>query len=244
MAACEVDSSPKALVYRGPAACSGCAESVADLLKSSGSKFVVDFAGPNEKIDITTESLQGIDLFAQPGGGDLAPAWEATKKYKDVIRNYVAEGGRYAGFCVGAYLAGPDQGFDLLPSGSSVAREVDQPGSQVPDERDTVIQVDWTFQTGSEKGQKQDGRWVYFQDGAVVKLAADAPGVVLGTYSSNGNVASSVTPFEKGWVGLVGPHPEADQSWYDLVNVTNPDGIKFDIGHDFVDSIMAQPANK
>lgn len=62
-------SRPKAMVYRGPAACQGCPESVAALLRSSPSNFDVVFAGPNENIDITESSLKGIDLYAQPGGG-------------------------------------------------------------------------------------------------------------------------------------------------------------------------------
>jgi hypothetical protein len=83
----------------------------------------------------------------------------------------------------------------------------------VKNTKDTIIQVDWNFQTGPPKGQQQEGRWMYFQDGSVMKLSRNAPSVILGTYTSNGDVAASLTPFGKGWVGLVGPHPEADQTW-------------------------------
>lgn len=144
---------------------------------------------------------------------DLDPAWKHTKKYKKIIRNYVSQGGRYAGFCLGAYLAGKDRGFDILPPGSNATDEIDQPGTQVPDERDTVIQVDWAFQTGKRKGEADKGRWVYFQDGAVIQLLHEGSATILGRYSSNGDVAASVTPFGKGWVGVVGPHPEADELW-------------------------------
>ncbi|CRG86454.1 putative protein C23C11,06c [Talaromyces islandicus] len=244
MAARDSHSSPKALIYRGPAACDGCPESVAALLQSSSSNFEVEYAGPNEEIDINAESLSDVDLFVQPGGGDLKPGWKHTKKYKNAIREYVAQGGRYAGFCLGAYLAGPHLGYDLLPPGSFIADEMDQDGAQVKNATNTVIQVNWTFHTGAKKGEKEDGRWLYFQDGAVMKLAPsvlnDSSTTILGRFSANNDIAASVTSFEKGWVGLVGPHPEADESWYQLVNVTNPDGIHFDIGHDFVESIMAQ----
>ncbi|KAH8705807.1 hypothetical protein BGW36DRAFT_435816 [Talaromyces proteolyticus] len=244
MATRDSDSSPKALIYRGPAACDGCPESVAAILESSSSKFVVKYAGPNEEIDINAESLNEVDLFVQPGGGDLEPGWKHTKKYKKAIRDYVAQGGIYAGFCLGAYLAGPKLGYDILPPGSYIADEADQPGAQVKNYKDTVIQVDWTFHTGPNKGQEQDGRWLYFQDGAVMKLAPNASALILGKYSSNGDIAASVTPFGKGWVGLVGPHPEADESWYQLVNVTNPDGVKFDIAYDFVESIIDWATNQ
>lgn len=138
------------------------------------------------------------------------------KKYKPTLRNYISAGGRYAGFCLGAYLAGYDPGFNLLPSGSDTDEEITQKGAQVKSTKNMIIQVDWTFQTGPRKGQKADGRWLYFQDGAVVKLDLKRAGVdveVLGRYSSNGDVAACVVGFGKGRVGLVGPHPEADESW-------------------------------
>jgi hypothetical protein len=69
MAACDSHSTYKALIYRGPAACDGCPESVAALLKSSSSNFEVKYAGPNEEVDINAESLSDVDLFVQPGGG-------------------------------------------------------------------------------------------------------------------------------------------------------------------------------
>lgn len=69
MAIRDSPSSLKALIYRGPAACDGCPESVAALLQSSASNFDIEYAGPHEKIDINAESLSDVDLFVQPGGG-------------------------------------------------------------------------------------------------------------------------------------------------------------------------------
>ncbi|KAB8235884.1 uncharacterized protein BDW43DRAFT_308696 [Aspergillus alliaceus] len=104
----------------------------------------------------------------------------------------------------------------------------------------------WTglFGTGSPTGRLDKGQWVYFQDGAVIHLPVTYQGVVMGRCSTNQEVAVSVTPFGKGWVGLVGPHPEADESWYEDADITNPEGVRFDIGHDFVETIMAQDKGK
>lgn len=134
------------------------------------------------------------------------------KRYKPAIRNYIAHGGRYAGFCLGAYLAGHDPGFDLLPSDSDTNEEIIQKGAQVTNTKDTIIQVDWRFHSGPRKGELQPGRWMYFQDGAVMELS-NASAIELGRYSSNGGVAACVFSFGEGSVGLVGPHPEADGSW-------------------------------
>lgn len=64
-----VAAQPQVLVYRGPAACEGCAESVAHVLKTSVSQFNVTYVGPNEDVDITSESLSQADAYCQPGGG-------------------------------------------------------------------------------------------------------------------------------------------------------------------------------
>ena len=60
---------PRALVYRGPAACQGCPEAVKRLLETSPSKFQVSYAGPNENVQMSAEALNKVDVYAQPGGG-------------------------------------------------------------------------------------------------------------------------------------------------------------------------------
>lgn len=137
-------------------------------------------------------------------------------QYAEPIKNFVANGGRYMGFCVGAYLAGYNPGLELLPQGEDVDEESKQPGAQVTNDNDTIINVDWTFSTGDEAGTTQKNRWLYFQDGAVIDIAESSTSKVLARYSSNGDIAASLTAYQSGWVGLVGPHPEADQSWCKL----------------------------
>ncbi|KAF9771358.1 hypothetical protein IL306_011017 [Fusarium sp. DS 682] len=223
---------PKAVVYRGPASSEGCPEGIHDLLVSSPSNFEVIYAGPNEKIDVI-EALKGATIYAHGGGPNWSKAYRSTKKYEKAIQEFVNSGGHYLGFCLGAYLAGPKNGYNLLPKGVDTEQEIERRGAQVKGEEDTVINVDWTF--GS--GKTEDKRWLYFQDGVVIRgMDGSKPGKVVGRYSANGDVAASITPYGKGWVGLVGPHPEADQTWYDGAGIKNPEGIRFDIGHDFVEA--------
>lgn len=110
-------------------------------------------------------------------------------------------------------MAGHDPGFGLIPPNDNVAQEIEAPGSQVDDEDDTIIQVDWTFSTGKKKGKTERKRWLYFQDGAALMLAEGSEARVLARYERTGDVAALVCGFGKGWVGCVGPHPEADQAW-------------------------------
>lgn len=63
------DAPLQALVYRGPASCEGCPESVGALLESSPTNINVTYVGPNEDVDITAESLSQADIYAHPGGG-------------------------------------------------------------------------------------------------------------------------------------------------------------------------------
>lgn len=207
---------PKALVYRGPAACDGCPEAVGELLESYHPKFRVVYAGPDEDVDFTRDSLKDATVCAFPGGPDLDEAWDDMKDYRNPIRDFVSAGGHYLGFCLGAYLAGHSPGFGLLPGDADTDSEIDQKGAQVKNDKDTIIEVNWTFTDGHE----EKNRWLYFQEGSMIRDLDKAKmressryGRVLATYSKSGDVAACVTPFGKGWVGLVGPHPEATKDW-------------------------------
>lgn len=139
------------------------------------------------------------------------------KPYAPAIRDFVSRGGRYLGFCLGAYLAGHTPGFGLLPSGTDTDAENDQRGAQVKTDKDTIIQVHWRFTTGSNAGQMAEDRWIYFQEGAVIHGIRDTDtSFVLGRYSKTGNVASCLNKYGNGWVGLIGPHPEATEEWCKL----------------------------
>ncbi|KID99381.1 biotin protein ligase, partial [Metarhizium majus ARSEF 297] len=240
----------RALVYRGPAVCKNCPGALAQLLESSPQKVAVTYAGPGEEVKVTAESLRNVDVFAYGGGPDLDGAWAEIQDAAPAIRDFVSQGGRYMGVCLGAFLAGFSPGLGLLPAGADVDREIAQRRAQVANDSDTLIQVDWTFQAdaaGHARGQTVRDRWAYFQDGVVIKglpgarrrardrAAGDA---VLARYSQSGDVAASRTPHGDGWVVLVGIHPEATSLWYNRYNLTNPDGIQFDIGYDFVTAAL------
>ncbi|KID74739.1 uncharacterized protein G6M90_00g109260 [Metarhizium brunneum] len=240
----------RALVYRGPAVCQNCPGALAQLLESSPQKVAVTYAGPGEEVKVTAESLRNVDVFAYGGGPDLDGAWAEIQDAAPAIRDFVSRGGRYMGVCLGAFLAGFSPGLGLLPAGADVDREIDQRRAQVANDSDTLIQVDWTFQSaaaGHARGQTVSDRWAYFQDGVAIKglpgarrRARDraAGHAVLARYSQSGDVAASRTPHGDGWVVLVGIHPEATSLWYNRYNLTNPDGIQFDIGYDFVSAAL------
>ncbi|EXU96775.1 biotin-protein ligase domain protein [Metarhizium robertsii] len=232
---------PRALVYRGPASSHGLPEAVARLLESSPRRFEVQYAGPSEAVQVSHETLsESISIFQLVTPPHLDDAWAETRAFAPAIRRFVSRGGRYVGFCLGAYLAGHTPGFGLLPRGADTDAENDQDGAQVTTDADAIVQVDWRFATGPQAGRTAAGRWLYFQEGAVIRgLRESETAIVLGRYSQGGRVAASLTKYGEGWVGLVGPHPEATLEWFAVENLDCPHGEQFDIGHDLIEATMA-----
>lgn len=219
-----------ALVYRGKASRpEGCSEAVAALLADAG--FDVQYVGKHEQHRLTQDVLAEAAVYAQPGGGSLGPAYQRMRKHRDSIRDYVAGGGRYLGFCLGGYLAGATPGFGLLPGDTD--QYIATRGATVTHEDDTVVQVRW----------RDRPRELFFSDGAVFRLDRDGPEHVrvLARYP-NGEIAALTAPFGAGAVGVTGPHPEATADWFADVGLdprTHPPAT--DLGRDLIDDVMAWP---
>lgn len=219
------DRPPLALVYRGRASCAGCSEAVANLLRTGPTRFDVAFCGPGEQTPITAATLASARVYAQPGGGSVRAAWRHLGDQAEALRGWVRAGGCYLGFCLGGYLAGASPGYQLLDGDTQ--QYIKTPGASVQDTDDTVVPVLWGNQL----------RHMYFQDGPVFELAGGATGRVLATYD-NSAAAAVVAAFGAGRVGLVGPHPEADATWYQGADLTNPDGIRLDLGYDLIEQAL------
>lgn len=208
-----------ALVYRGPGSLPGCPEAVADVLEQAGLR--PRFVGPRERHHLSADTLAGAALYAQPGGGELDEAWPHLRDHADDVRDFVDGGGLYLGVCLGAYLAGDDPGFDLLPGDTD--QYVVTGGASIRHESDALVTLDWAGQP----------RTMYFQDGAYVDLADDADAEVVARYD-NGRVAALVCGYGKGGVAVVGPHPEATSDWFTDVGLPVPEPLALDLAVDLV----------
>jgi glutamine amidotransferase-like uncharacterized protein len=211
-------TAPLALVHRGRGT-AGCAEAVAGLLRGSPRGFDVRYVGGRE---LTAELLARAAVYAQPGGGELRPAWRRMRRHRRTIREYVAGGGRYLGFCLGGYLAGATPGFGLLPGDTD--QYVTSPYTTVTTTRDTLVEVEW-------RGRRRE---LFFQDGPVFRL--DAAATLLAHYP-NGEVAALAAAFGAGRVGVVGPHPEATADWFDDAGLARRPAA--DLGHDLIEEVLA-----
>lgn len=232
---------PQALVYRSDATCDGCPEAVCYLLQSSKYNFNVTYVGPAEDVELSAGALDGAKLFAYPGGPgksticvtesgetypriiDVHDSYEEIKDVANAVRDFIQGGGRYLGFCLGAFLAGTSPGLNILPEGIDTDSEIEQDGAQVKDSRNTKIQVNWRFSQGPNAGKTSKEKWIFFQEGVVITGMDASSNSILGTYSSNGNVSASLTPYGDGWVGLTGAHVEAPKSWCKLSAIVQHD---------------------
>ncbi|MGC9667870.1 BPL-N domain-containing protein [Planosporangium sp. 12N6] len=219
--------SPVALVYRGPASLPGCPEAVAALLKSSRWGFDIRYVGPDEDVPLSERSLAGAALYVQPGGGTLAHGFRHLRQHRAAIRDFVASGGRYLGFCLGGYLAGATPGFGLLPGDTD--QYITSAGATVRSDGNSLVDV-WS------RGRRLT---LFFQDGPYFWVRSGADVTVTATYP-NGTIAALVAGFGTGRVGVVGPHPEATDDWYLDAGLAVPDGAGTDLGLDLVDAVMKQ----
>jgi len=236
---------PVALIYRGPAACDGCAETAANLLGRQRQDFVIRYIGSREHVPFSAGTLARAQLYVQPGGNDdLDQAWRQLLKEPGftpgLIPDFVRGGGRYLGFCMGGYLSGRTDtgsgGFRLLPGDSG--EYVGSAGADVKTLDDTLVQVTWLA------GQLPRKRTMYFQDAPYFWLdgsLAARQARVLARYRNQGTgkkIAMVIIAYGRGKVGASGPHPEATPDWYVSNGLPSRHAADEDIGDTLISTLM------
>lgn len=215
-----------ALVYRGPASLPGCPEAVAAVIRGSRSDLDVRYVGPREQLQLNPSVLADAVLYAQPGGGELGRAFRRLRRHTATIQDFVRSGGRYLGFCLGAYVAGRTPGFDLLPGDTD--QYIVSPGAETTTAEETVVDVQWGRHVRS----------LYFEDGPYIAVDEGPSAEVLARYG-NGLPAAVVAAYGRGAVGVVGPHPEATPDWFTDAGLVPPRPLGLDLGIELVDRVLA-----
>ncbi|WP_367866207.1 BPL-N domain-containing protein [Pedobacter sp. WC2423] len=195
-------------VYRGVASCEECAETVKSAIEKLGVKYKLDFVGPEELVDITEKNLSKYDIYVQPGGGqDINGAFRSLGQNRvQAIQNYVSNGGNYLGLCMGAYLADANN-LGLIKD--ELDSEVGRPGFPVKNIDDTSVRLTW-------EGRNE---YVFFQDGPFLLSAeGDQMFYKIASYA-NGDLAAARYSYGKGLVVLTGPHPEANNTWFEKAEI-------------------------
>jgi hypothetical protein len=146
--------------------------------------------------NLTPDFLAKFDAVCFPGGmGDSDDFYKIfDDMHKWTIQEYVADGGKYFGICMGAYWAGPNY-FDLVTD-LEVTQYIALDGCEITTDGPTVADVSFD---GTEET-------MYFYDGCAI-LGAEMQ--VVATYETGDAMAAI-----QGNVGMFGCHPEALDWWY------------------------------
>jgi glutamine amidotransferase-like uncharacterized protein len=192
-----------AVVFAGAGTCDGCAEAVALLLQQQ--HYQVRLVDEDQ---LEAAALQGASLYVQPGGSDdiMDTLNVLSAGQIQSIRDFVLRGGNYLGICAGGYLAG--QYADRAEGSGAFAlvelAEIDQ--EIVGDNSAQFIPLRLPGEATT--------RSVYYQAGPHFGTELPAGGKALAYYVGSNHIAARISAYGKGRVGLIGPHYEADRSWY------------------------------
>lgn len=138
-----------------------------------------------------------VDIIAIPGGiGDAASFDRAFKHNKNRVKQFVQDGGKYLGICMGAYWAGKHY-FDILDDVDAV-QYITQPGTDTRRPHAKDLKVTWNNADIT----------MFFYDGCA--LIGYGKYDTIATYS-NGDAMAII----QNNIGVIGCHPEAEPFWYD-----------------------------
>ena len=188
---------PKVAVFVHHPECS--VQSAHGIIRALNDNYQVDVVS---QANLKERTLSRYDILAFPGGiGDSDSWYKLLQPYQDAVRNYLHNGGRYLGICMGAYWAGPHY-FNFLRNIEPV-QYIKRPNTDVRRSYGTVVPVTW----------QEHAEFMYFYDGcALINHGSRAQ--IVAEYA-NGDTAALI----QGRVGVIGPHPESDQYWYSRKNM-------------------------
>jgi len=145
------------------------------------------------------KTFENVDIVAFPGGIGDATSYDRffRRRAQNAVADFVANGGRYLGICMGAYWAG-SYFFDIL-DGVDAVQYIKQPHADVKRSYSTYAPIMWN-------GHPED---MFFYDGCA--LVGDSTKFqTIATYA-NGDAMAII----QNRVGLIGCHPESQRDWYE-----------------------------
>lgn len=174
------------------------------------------------------QTLKRADIVAFPGGIGDADSYDKIfrRRTGNAVADFVAQGGRYLGICMGAYWAGSYY-FDILDSVDAV-QYIKRPTSDIRRSYGTVAPVTWN-------GQSEN---MYFYDGCAL-IGDESKFTTVARYANNDPMA-----IIQRTVGIIGCHPESREYWYrkpwQYINQHWHRGHHHNLLLKFVDRLMQQ----
>jgi len=203
-----------------------CSQDCVDGMTQSLSKhYKIKIFGVDE---CNANTFKGADIIAFPGGIGDARSYDNffRRKAQNAVADYVENGGRYLGICMGAYWAGPYY-FDLLDSVEPI-QYIKRPNSDIKRSYGTVAPVTWN-------GKPEN---IFFYDGCAL-IGDTAKFETIATYA-NGDPMAII----QNRVGIIGCHPESLKYWYEppyqYIEKYWHDGWHHTLLLEFVDRLIKQ----
>ena len=171
-------------------------------------------------------TLSGVDMVAFPGGiGDSERYFRffQNRRHSRYIIDYIRNGGRYLGICMGAYWAGRRY-FNILQHADAV-QYIRRPRTDTRRPHPKAMPIIWQ---GSEEK-------MYFYDGCAI-TGDPTQFETIATYA-NGDPMAII----QNRIGLIGCHPESEEFWYDRPRWMRGhyhNGRHHQLLRDFVDKLM------
>lgn len=151
------------------------------------------------KNEVEEGFFDGVDMVVFPGGiGDSDSYDTILKKNKGVVVDYVKNGGKYLGICMGAYWAGKDY-FNILDN-VDVVQYIKQPNTCTRRPHAKNMPTNWF------NGHYED---MFFYDGPT--FVGHGSYKMIAAYDRTGYPMA----IEQNNMLLIGCHPESEKFWYD-----------------------------
>jgi hypothetical protein len=181
-----------ALFFNHPECSQDCVDG---MIQSLSSHYNIKIFNVDE---CNTDTFKNVDIVAFPGGIGDATSYDRffRRRAQNAVADFVANGGRYLGICMGAYWAG-SYFFDIL-DGVDAVQYIKQPHADIKRSYSTYASVLWN-------GQLED---MFFYDGCA--LVGDPNKFQTVATYANGDAMAII----QNRVGIIGCHPESQQSWY------------------------------
>ena len=164
------------------------------IIKALGDDYAFKIFSKNELED---NFFDGVDIIIVPGGiGDASSYTTLFTRNAKKVQEFIKNGGKYLGICMGGYWAGKHY-LNILNNIDSV-QYITRPKTDTRRPHAKNIKVNWN---GSDTE-------MFFYDGCT--LVGNGNYQTIATYA-NGDPMAVI----QNNIGIIGCHPESEQFWYD-----------------------------
>ena len=173
---------------------------------------------------VEDDFFNDVDMIAIPGGiGDSESYSYLMRENLDAINDFLKDGGRYLGICMGAYWAGSHY-LNILKDVDAV-QYITRPNTDTRRPHAKALSVTW---------QGHPDR-MFFYDGCA--LVGDRTQFETVATYANGDPMAII----QNRIGLIGCHPESEPHWYKSWSWMKPhwhNGDHHKLLLDFTDQLM------